>query len=228
MAGYNYDTIRATMFGSAFGGAEEWSTGFWLGYAEAPSGSPTQAAADALKTLWQTFFTSAGANISEVYNTEGVKLSFYPSGSDKVDPGLTVFSYHGTPITGARTGTPQLPPQVAIVATLQSALPRGLAGKGRMYLPGSHMGLDGTGQMDTTAKAGLTTAFQTFIQGVNDSTAIPGEVINASKGRAGLPPAPPTNAFVRSIRIGSVYDTQRRRRNGLQENYTSQPITSGA
>ena len=227
MAGYNYNVIRATIFGDAFSGAEEWSTGFWLGHAEAVSGLPTQEAADAIRALWQTFFTSAGANISNVYTTVGVKLSYFPSGSDKVDPAMTVFSYYGTPITGSRTGTPQLPPQIAVVATLQSALPRGLAGKGRMYLPGSHMGLDASGQMDSTAKAGLLSAFSTFVQGVNNSTAMTAEVINASKGRIGVPFNPPVNQYVRSVRIGSVYDTQRRRRNGLTENYGSTAITSG-
>jgi hypothetical protein len=227
MAGYNYDVTRVTLFGNAWQGAEEWSTGFWLGHAESAAGDPSQAQADAMRTLWQTFFTSANAQISNVFNTVGVKLSQYPSGSDQVDPQFTVFSYYGTPIVGNKAGSPTLPPQIAVVASLHADPSMGLAGKGRMFLPGCHLGLNTDGQISPTERNNLCLAMQAFLQSVNNSAAIPGEVINASKGRIGVPFAAPVNRYVRSVRIGSVYDTQRRRRNGLTETYSSQAVASG-
>jgi hypothetical protein len=38
----------------------------------------------------------------------------------------------------------------------------------------------------------------------------------------------PVNRYVQDIRIGNVYDTQRRRRNQLNETYTSREITLAA
>jgi hypothetical protein len=49
----------------------------------------------------------------------------------------------------------------------------------------------------------------------------PGHVVNASKGSKRALYTDGRNVPVNGVRVGNVYDTQRRRRNGLSETYVS-------
>lgn len=221
MAGYNYDVVRVTCFGDMLAGQEEWSTGFFLGQPSAAALVPSQAAADSISAAWATFFASAGANIKNTYRSLGIKMAFYPSGSDKSDPDKTVYSYHATPILGGYSGTVNHPPQVTLVASLDAAPNRGLAGKGRMYLPGVMLGMDGVGAISSSDRLAVANALKACFDTINASSSVGSDVINASKGRIGVPFAPPINRKVAAIRVGSIYDTQRRRRNNLPEVYST-------
>lgn len=220
MAGFNYDVVRVTMFGDTFGGQEEWTTGFWLGDAAEPAVEPTDAQAEAIAVLWKTYFQTVNAQIRTGVRTLGVKMSFYPSGQDKVDPDLTRFHHYTTPALGGKGGSQTFPPQIALVASLEAAPSAGLAGKGRMFLPGVEIPIEADGTISAANRLAAIGPLKIFFDGVNSSESIPGFVINASKGRIGVPYAPPVNRRVANIRIGSVYDTQRRRRNQLAEQYT--------
>ncbi len=221
MAGYNYDTVRVTMAGTSFSAAEEWSTGFWLGGISSPAPEPTQVAVDAIAGLWTTFFQAANSHVHNVFKTVNVKMSFYPSGEDNVDADLTKFHNYITQPVGGQTGSPTLPPQISVVASLHSTPSLGLAGKGRMFLPGCHLGLNTDAQISPTERGQLATTLATFLTGVNAISPDVGTVANASKGRIGIPFANAITRPVTTVRIGSIYDTQRRRRNQLNEVYSS-------
>jgi hypothetical protein len=223
MTGYNYDTVRVTCFGDMLAGQEEWSTGFFMGKPDAAAVIPTQGAADAISAAWATFFATGSAGISNTYRSLGIKMAWFPSGNDHSDPDKTIYSYHATPILGGNTGG-SYPPQIALVASLDATPNRGLAGKGRMYLPGVNHAFDTTGAISSANRLATANALKTFFDTINASTTVSNDVINASKGRIGVPFANAISRKVTAVRVGSVYDTQRRRRNNLPEVYSTVAI----
>lgn len=219
---YAHKVCRVTLSGTMWGGAEQWSTGFFLGEEGSDSQPPTQSDADEIAAAFRTFFISAGASISSSYDFTTVKCQSLEAVSGKPIVAETVYASVATPRIGAET-TFNLPSQCSLVVSLLSDRPRGKASHGRMYLPGVGLRVEGTGRIlasDRTAYVtGLTTFFQPMIT-AGDKTA--GRLILAAKasGAGGLNPA--QNDYVQSIRVGDIIDTQRRRRNGLSESYLTQ------
>jgi hypothetical protein len=220
---YQYKVLRLTAFGTAFGGDEQWSTGFYVGDTTGDVLNPIQASADQFLGLWTTFFNTTSVSISNAYKTEGVRVTLMKT-DGKMDPAFNFYAYPTVPFSGPNVGSP-LPAQTSLVATLQATPDRGLASKGRMFLPGINHTLQTDGKLSSTNVSSIATALRTMLNGVNASFDIGGSVINASKGGTGLNVAPPINRHVTNLLIGNVYDTQRRRRNTLHETYTNLTVT---
>jgi hypothetical protein len=227
---YAHQVKRVTISGTSFGGAEQWSTGFYVGAVGADVSNPTQAFADAIRTAWTTFFQSTGAAIGNLWKTDNVKVA--QVGTDgKTNLSNVVYAPYGTPIVGGNAAA-AFPPQIALVASLENAGARGLAAKGRMYLPGVSAAVNGSGQIATAGVTGITTAMKTFLDAVNAAAPTGERVILASQGRRvkqpdgsyAVTPGTAVNADVNRVRVGSVYDTQRRRRNQLVEAYQSSTL----
>lgn len=221
---YAHKVNRVTLSGTMWGGAEIWSTGFFLGQKDADANDPTQAAADAIAAAWKTFFENANSQISSSYSFTMAKIAAIDA------TGHTVLDkvFYAAPLTASvgANGTARLPSQCSLVATLTSARPRGLAAKGRMYLPGWAVapGTDGLLTVATTV-TNVATTLQTFFNAVNASVDVPNSVILAAKGTGLLPALTAQNDWVTGLKIGNVIDTQRRRRNGLNETYVAKTIT---
>ena len=209
--------VHVTISGQMMGGAEEWQTGFYMGQPDADAAVPTTLFTDAVVTAWSTFFTAGNTAISSAYSFTQVKA--VRLGTDgKYDGTDAAVSFPATAKNGAYAGSP-MPPQVALVATLIAGSGKGLAGKGRMYLPGVSSGIGSNGKLATLFCQQTATALATFFNDINASFDAPGQVINASAGRAKLAGIGARNVPVNGVRIGDVYDTQRRRRNSLAETY---------
>lgn len=209
---------RVTIYGSSYGGQEIWTTGFYLGNVGSDVGLPSESTAAAIKTAWNTFFRTTGW-FSYLWKTEGVKIS--PMNQDgTTNKDAVVTSPYTTAVEGNNAGT-GFPAQVSLVATLLADTGRGLAGKGRMYLPGFAVGIDGTGHLAPGTNSAVANALKTFFDSVEASIDVEGQVINASHGRAPFTGSTATNRNVTHIRVGNVYDTQRRRRNSLVEAYAT-------
>lgn len=214
-------TSRVTISGTYAGGAEEWSTGFWFGAANEDAALPTQELADGIAAAWKTFFISPSSYISSRWTTTTVKIASV--GTDgKSDANDTVYSNNQLPATGV--AATHYPPQITLAATMVGPANRGLASNGRMYIPGVSAAVDGTGHIAGIDSQNIATNFGNFIKAVN---ALPENnvVVLASHGsldEEGQPKiggkAPITKA-VTVVKVGNVYDTQRRRRNGLNEQY---------
>lgn len=219
--------VKVTIFGTSCGGAEEWSTGFRMGSEDGGSGNFGIGAgfADALLPLWSTFFTATASKFGSHFQTVGIKCAvILPDG--KTDLGNVVTASYATPIAGA-LGAGIMPPQVALVAQLAAASPVGLGAKGRMYLPGISAAITGaTGKISSTDAASVANGLRTFLDAAESATNSPGYVINASKGRPGVPFTAPVNRRVTQVRVGDVYDTQRRRRNSLTETYSTAALAA--
>ncbi len=227
MAQYAHAIKRCTISGQSFGGAEIWSTSFYIGSVEADVSNPTQQFADAIRTAWTAFFQNVGVQMGTNWTTKEIKLA--QVGTDgKTSLSNVIYAPYGTPIAGTY-GSNVYPPQVSVAATLEHTGARGLAAKGRMYLPGIARSVTATGMMDTTSCTAIATALKTFLDAVNTAAPTGERVILASQGRrtkgadGKYTPVPGTavNAVVDRVKVGSVFDTQRRRRNNLVELYQS-------
>lgn len=216
---YAHKVHRVTLSGTMFGGTEVWSTGFFTGAKDAdPAGPPTQAGADAIRTAWETFFVSDAAKISRDYQFTTCKIAAI-NDTGHTDLSQVVYSYPSGTVSGYTTHSTPLPPQCALVSTLTTVRPRGLASKGRMYLPGIIGPVTTNGKMASTTVSGIAAALKTFYDAVNASTDVPGAIILAAKGTGILPALTAQNEWVTGFRVGDVIDTQRRRRNNLVEVY---------
>jgi hypothetical protein len=118
----------------------------------------------------------------------------------------------GTTQSGDNTG---VPPQNSVVMSMRSTEHLGSANYGRMYLPHTGSPLEsGTPRMSVTNAQTLATVMADTVAAWNTELATwPGDplVVNASKKGSGL------NKPVLQVGCGRVIDTQRRRRNQLDE-----------
>lgn len=221
---YRHKVVRCTAFGSCYAGAEEWSTGFYMGYPSADADGIAQDAADYFLTQWQTFFTTINTGISSNYKTEGVRVAVLNT-DGKTDLNQNFYAYPTTAFAGTG-GSQNIHPQLTLVASLQARPDRGLGAKGRMFLPGIAHSIGTNAKLQSTDTAKVVTSLKTLFDNMNATFTIGGNVINASRGRAlGIGGDMPVNRNVEDILVGDVYDTQRRRRNQLQETYSTGAIT---
>jgi hypothetical protein len=175
------------------------------------------ALAPLLEDWWNNSAASAGIGINAAAKLTGFKLNTIGPDGSYVNP-VTVEHIYPSPIQGnyAVFG----PAQLATVATLRTAVERGLASKGRMYLPFCEgfrdLGTDGRATTtDALRVANAVTSLINIVNGVylaarsGDETI--GRVSIASKSGAGL------FREVTKVTVGRVPDTMRSRRNKLAE-----------
>ena len=118
-------------------------------------------------------------------------------------------------------GSQLLPAQLSTALTLETGARRGLAARGRIFLPPINVQLGDSGHIESAARSGIATAGATFIRDLNDWPGLDAAVNNLRVivlGRDG------STRAVTGVSVGSVVDTQRRRRSALKEVYTTLPI----
>lgn len=220
---YPNKVARVTLSGTMFGGQEIWSTGFFMGAEGADASPVTDTGVSDISNAWQTFFSAPSSEISSKYLYTMCKVQML--GVDgKAIPDTAKYFSPGSAIPGAAAGQ-ALPPQIALVATLANSLPRGLATKGRMFLPGINSPVDSTGHIGTATTTAIATNLQTFFQSILNDADTPGRAVLASTGNS-LQLRPGAIRNVTQVRVGNVYDTQRRRRNALMEAYQTKPVNA--
>jgi hypothetical protein len=209
-----------TINGTCYAGSEIWSTGFYMGAAGSDAIAPNEAFMTALDTAWRAFWTAPNSMFSSEYQTASYRVAIINE-DGTTDVSTVLNKYLVTPVNGGTT-TANLPPQCSIVATLQTDTPRGLGSKGRMYLPGIGVSIAGnTGTASTSTLQNTANNMKTFFNAINGSFDQPGKVITASKGRTVGLVGGMVNRPITSVKIGNVYDTQRRRRNQLVEQFVT-------
>lgn len=222
---YAHTIHRYTISGTMFNAAEIWSTSFYVGHVATDMGAVIQGVVDDVRTAWTDFFTSSTVKFSNKWQTTQVKCAqINIDGSTNLSNVL--YAPYGTAISGAESFN-AYPPQVTLAATLEVAGARGIASKGRMYLPGIAQPLESDGRLSNANSLAVANGFKAFLDDVNVAVSGDGGVILASQGRrvknidGEYEPVPGTavNAVVNRVRVGCVYDTQRRRRNDLVEVY---------
>lgn len=218
---YPHRVARVTLSGTMFGGQEIWSTGFFMGFEGQDAPAITDTGVSDISNAWQTFFSNASSEISNKYQYTMCKVQML--GVDGKALPDTAKYYSPVSAVNGGSASQALPPQIALVATLANSLPRGLATKGRMFLPGVNALVDSTGHIGTGTTTAIATNLQTFFGAIMNDADTPGRAVLASLGNS-LQLRPGEIRNVTQIRVGNVYDTQRRRRNALMEAYQIKPV----
>ena len=183
-------------------GGEVWNTGLWVSPAADITDFDSLVLAmavpqSAFNTMWNTLKSrwSAGVKVSTLFG-------YYYGGGEFGDS--AEFSAALPLDSNEGTGTPVMPNQCAVVASLRTGR-SGQSYRGRMYLPLLKSGLGLNGEMDTFEPQAVSDAVATCISAIG---AGPGPVAVVSVTQSSAVP-------VTSVEVDSIIDTQRRRRNKL-------------
>lgn len=189
-------------------GALQSAEAFQYGATVTGSGSIADASTAALDANTAMF---AATDFDDVFHTgtvwNDILVNLIPDNGagPVIDSAIVSFSDAGADSNGT------LPTQCAICISLQTSL-AGSRNRGRFYLPPPGVqSLTTAGRLDSGALTGLSnglTAWKNSLIG-DGFTLV---VLSRSEG---------AQTVVTNLRIGNVIDTQRRRRNGLSEVYTS-------
>lgn len=193
------------------GGLETWSNGFRLAIPNGTAGDTvTTAQENAFKAAFQAFYASS-------IISSGVLLEYMKYGRIEENghmlPGAAakVVSY-GVSIGG--TGTlSSLPFQSTIAVTWRTNMARGLAHKGRFYIPLPSLASDaGAGTITQASADSVRDKANTLLAAINAVSPYYLAIFSRKSGS-------PTHQTVVGSSVGRVWDTQRRRRRNLVENY---------
>lgn len=214
--------VRTVMRGS-LGTTEVWSTSQNWGVFGAAPDTPNQALVDAILLQLRTATTAAnvGTSLLQLLATNGtidgwrVELRAENETILSVAEGLL-----NTPLVG--TLAPSKTPQDAIVVSLRTNTP-GPRGRGRIYWPAVGATLSSGFQLTGPTTVNTVSGAKVWLKAIGDA-------INAGFLAAGM--AQTVVLAVRSItdhvcrdvvslQVGTVLDTQRRRRDALPESYSA-------
>lgn len=210
--------VRVSILGSLSGG-EVWSVNPTYDPTGEFGSSVDQTQLDAAATAIAAISPGAQllSNMSTLAQITGARVEVR---DDNTDALLGISQAVRTPALSG-TGSPLMPPQAAIVASLRTNTP-GASGRGRLYWPAMGAGITSTGRIATATTATNNTSMKTYLLAIRDAlaTAFPTIGFNlAIRSRTTK-----TTPWVVRIQTGDVVDTQRRRRDNLPENYASAPI----
>jgi len=163
-------------------------------------------------TALQAFHTSGNTNIGTGAKLQFVKANAVSVNGQYMDPNGTNQTLLAD-IPGGGTSQQTFPNQVALAVTLTTGFTRGPAHKGRFYLPLPNGSIDANGLMSASAAIAISGAVDTLITAVNAVDA------NYEMAVFSRRPSGPGNRKVTGNLIGRAFDTQRRRRRKLVEDY---------
>lgn len=192
-----------------------WDSVFTFGVHKAPTFDfdPMSYTVDYLQPTFETFM--ATQTFSSHTKATGIKLSPIGSAGEVIE-GRTVTSLANSDLPGG-IGGDMLPTEVAHVVSFQTPL-IGRRGRGRIYLPPAAASqLDATGRADTGRVAEVVADAQAFLEGLSYT----GVGVGAPQVRPIVTGDPWTHyGMITAGRVGNVFDSQRRRRNRLDEAYS--------
>lgn len=202
----NYQRVTF-VWGGALPGGEVWQNGV----TQRTDVAPTQAqldegantAATALVTWWAALPVAFSAQGFTLLN---VRSYYYPGGS-----GAAALVASKAIAAALHNNSQTAPNQCALVASLRSGTP-GPKNQGRIYVPCPNPGSLTNGNVGTSTASGLASATAGLLSTLN-AIDLYGAVVVGSNG-----------APVTTVRVDTILDTQRRRRNKLLP--TASPSTA--
>lgn len=200
---------RVTLFGDLSTGQDQWT----MSFAVDPLNARTQGDIDHIASETAAKFVTQvwSRPLLEVYISSTVRFLGVRV-DDVQDPGGVVRTGTNTllvPDPGP-SGSDQLPPQSSTVVTLLTGGP-GASRRGRMYFPPYNVdALDTNGQLVAGAVSELAAGMANFFADINQDASMGVTVFVASDALQQL-------TAVNAVRVGTVVDSQRRRRNTVPE-----------
>lgn len=174
------------------------------------NGPVTQDLVNAAAGPVSTFWTAATSGIESSFLLQYIRLAHIGVDGNYV-PGEVSYDYiwSSTPAGGGGATTARYPLQVALAATLITAVPRGKASKGRMYLPWYNAALDSGYKFPISNVNQRSNTLAAMINSLND--VMPGPCTIYSKVGNGF------SNVVTGLYHGTRPDVQRRRAKSIVE-----------
>lgn len=199
----------ALCMGDGYNATEQWQFGFRLAATD-PSAPPTQAQANAIRdafvTAWNATFHCRFLRFTQI------KLTWLTTAGLIVPGFVPVFGIPAAPVAGTEAGgnLSHIIPQGAHALTLRTAIVRGHASHGRVYLPPVCSTLQTDGRITQAQCDLMASNYGGFLTSINTIAGISSAVVMSRVGAG-------ASAAVTSVQMGRVVDTQRRRRRSLAE-----------
>lgn len=216
---YDRRHFKVTLEGTNATDQDIWTTGWRI--APSPASEPIinypEMANNLLESVTgaaETFWTAIQARVARGTRLNSVKVAPVDEDGRYIDNMDSVIYDWATPLQGSASSVH--PPQVSVVASLTTGTRRGNATHGRMYLPLTGIAIN---QNDFTISSGERQTIANAVKGLlNDSLSTiqdisldPVVMSNIGSG---------TTRTITTVAVGSIPDTQRRRRNRFTEEYT--------
>jgi hypothetical protein len=217
-------------FGGRFFDIEAWSGGIRLASPAEPNDesddawiqtaeSQVEAAAELVR-LW---FVNPASNVMGTARLDWVKLNAIGEDGRYLDEGNTSLVEYPQDTAPTPPGGFDWP-QVATVVSFRTDVTRGLAARGRLYVP-TAVGKSGAGRIAGADQVEMLEPMRDLLEGLRDlpQLLIGGQLAPCvvSRGRQTSPGVygPGIARYIRRVEVGNVQDTQRRRRDQLPEVY---------
>lgn len=214
-----------TVLGDAYGGTEHWQFGLRL----SDGGLSGQVTADACRPVISDWFANVNNGFIATHRLTSVKCARIDTDGQYQDNTISGESFQVPPTPGATawSADQQAIPQNTVVATLTTAVPRGYASKGRIFLPPQIWNVQSDGLISVADATSVANSVKSLINSLN-ALSVVGNVIVASRGKGVRAvdakgkvtytfPNPGAQNNVTGVQVGRVVDTQRRRRRQLSE-----------
>ena len=216
---YDRRHFKVTLEGTNATDEDIWTTGWRI--APSPASEPiinypamANTLLESVTGAAETFWGALQARIARGTRLNSVKVAPVDEDGRYIDNMDSVVYDWETPLRGA--GSSAHPPQVSVVASLTTGTRRGNATHGRMYLPltaiainSDDFTIDATNrQLIANAVVGL---LDDSLGTIADASLDPVVMSNIGSG---------TTRTITTVAVGSIPDTQRRRRNRFTEEYT--------
>jgi hypothetical protein len=205
--------------GSAWAGLEQWSCGVKLKHLGGSDLAPMQEECvdtiDECVAAVTAFLGTVAAKWSQSSTLNWVSLNVINANTERYEyPNAVVKTENLNVVPVGGLGIPQ----VATCVTTRGIPVRGPAAFGRFYIPCGLTTLEADGQLPQATALGVANAASTFLtalsniaSGLGPDAWAPWHYSNAQSG--------PADSSIQEISVGRIYDTQRRRRNTLLEEY---------
>jgi hypothetical protein len=162
-----------------------------------------------------TYHASVGASISSSATVTAMKIAEVDTAGHYINPPQII----GPANVPGGSGAALLPPQVSYAVSLTGP-PAVSRIRGRWYVPMPTQTVSNTLLTMTTANAlAAATAAKTFLASLRSALVSWQPTVDIIIASQRLPVG--TNALVTEVRVGTAFDTQRRRRNNLTEVYST-------
>lgn len=210
--------VRGTM-----GASEVWSTGISWGIFGLSPDVPDNAAVDGIlsRLITDPSVLTIPPALLQVMGTGAAVVGFRVE--QRAEDESTLAVAEGLwPAPSAGTATSSKTPQDAVVISLRTATP-GARGRGRLYWPALGAALNGSFQLSTPTPAAIAAGAATWLNAIGAQINDYFTDIGAAKSAVLVVRSVTshTNADVNQLQVGSVLDTQRRRRDNLTETYSA-------
>lgn len=206
--------LRLVAIGDMPGG-ETWTWSMAFGSEGQLKPAPTEVPQGVLNAI-ETFHTSTDTSLGNAVTLTAIKLNMIDTNGRYQNPHNTVEYIYETPPVGQ--GTVQLPPQCATAVTLLTPNRRGLASRGRFYVPRLGKPVGNDGRLSEINRSALLTSASAMVASLNEALGPDFRLSVTSNRRTGA------QAWVNELAVGRVVDTIRSRRKGLVEDYLTAPV----